>query len=102
MQYIAVTGWNRQVTMFYDNPDQFKAYPFASLPSEKQIPVWHKDDILSMSFCLPNLVATSSYDGLVVVTNIHSGHILHVLNPLEYEGSNPAFKSVDKGNLLKD
>ncbi len=60
--------------------------------------MWHKDDVLSMSFCPPNMMATSSYDGLIVITNIQSGHILHTLDPLEYETVSKTPPSIDKGN----
>ena len=35
----------------------------------------HKEDILSVASCPPNLLATSSYDGEVIVWNMVSGHI---------------------------
>ena len=35
----------------------------------------HKEDILSVAQCPPNLLATSSYDGEVIVWNMVSGHI---------------------------
>jgi hypothetical protein len=59
--------------------------------------MWHKDDVLSMSFCFPNIVATSSYDGLIVLTNIQSGHVLHTLDPFEYETVSKTPSSIDKG-----
>jgi WD40 repeat protein len=62
--------------------------------------MWHKDDILSMSFCLPNMMATSSYDGLIVITNLQSGHIIHTLDPFEYETVSKKPPSIDKGILL--
>ena len=37
--------------------------------------VGHKEDILSVSQCPPNLLATSSYDGEVIIWNLVSGHI---------------------------
>nr|XP_014341188.1 PREDICTED: WD repeat-containing protein on Y chromosome-like [Latimeria chalumnae] len=40
----------------------------------------HKDDIQCAALCRPNLLATSSYDGEVIVWNLISGHILCHLN----------------------
>ena len=34
----------------------------------------HKEDILSVSVCPPNLLATSGYDGQIIVWNMISGH----------------------------
>ena len=35
----------------------------------------HKEDVLSVAQCPPNLLATASYDGEVIVWNMVSGHI---------------------------
>lgn len=48
----------------------------------------HKEDILSLSQCPPNLLATSSYDGEIIVWNMVSGHIfchLHAPAPEGYK-----------------
>lgn len=37
----------------------------------------HKEDILCVAQCPPNLLATSSYDGEIIVWNMVSGHIDH-------------------------
>ncbi|XP_013918661.1 PREDICTED: WD repeat-containing protein on Y chromosome-like isoform X2 [Thamnophis sirtalis] len=37
----------------------------------------HKEDILCVAQCPPNLLATSSYDGEIIVWNMISGHIDH-------------------------
>lgn len=43
-------------------------------------PGFHNDDILSISYYPPNLVATSSYDGDIKVWNMETGNTLCVLN----------------------
>jgi WD40 repeat protein len=96
-QYIAVAGWNRRLTVYLDEPDQLVLHPCTILPLEDQVDAWHKDDILSMAFCAPNFIATSSYDGIVILTNIHSATIVHVINPAEYEPEKPLLRSIDKG-----
>ncbi len=48
----------------------------------------HKEDILSVAQSPPNMLATSSYDGEVIVWNMVSGHIfchLHAPAPEGYE-----------------
>jgi WD40 repeat protein len=100
VQYIVVTGWNRKVTAFRDFPDQYHVYPTTVLPLRGQEDVWHKDDILTMAFCPPNTIATGSYDGIIIVTNIQSGYILHVFNPFEYEVEPSINLSIDKALFL--
>jgi WD40 repeat protein len=34
----------------------------------------HTDDVLSMAFCPPNVLATSSIDGQIIIWNLESGH----------------------------
>ena len=42
----------------------------------------HNEDILSIAYCPPNLLATSSYDGEVIIWNMVSGHIFcHLWSP---------------------
>ena len=41
----------------------------------------HKEDVLAVAHCLPNLLATASYDGEVIVWNMVSGHIFCHLRP---------------------
>ena len=44
--------------------------------------IGHKEDILSVAQCPPNLLATASYDGKVIVWNMVSGHIFcHLTAP---------------------
>ena len=46
----------------------------------------HKEDILSVAQCPPNLLATASYDGEVIVWNMVSGHIVcHLQAPATEE-----------------
>ena len=56
----------------------------------------HKEDILSVAQCPPNLLATASYDGQVIVWNMVSGHIFAFLDapsPPEYEDQSCKYKS---------
>jgi WD40 repeat protein len=85
--------------MFLDNPDQFRIYPYHTLPAENHLHNWHTEDILSVVFCPPNTVATSGYDGKIIITNIHSGHVLHVMEPSMEEMKIFSSKSIDKSNF---
>ncbi|KAJ1549937.1 WD40 repeat domain 95, partial [Nowakowskiella sp. JEL0078] len=77
-QYIVTTGWNRRISMFIDDIETFKLHPVQILPDENSEP-WHSDDVLAMSFCPPFILATSSYDGEIILCNLQSGHIIHRL-----------------------
>ncbi|KAJ6662359.1 hypothetical protein lerEdw1_012523 [Lerista edwardsae] len=76
-QYIIGVGWDRRINMFYDSTDNFHHI-------QKPEPYWHddisrghKEDILCIAQCPPTLLATSSYDGEIIVWNMNSGHICH-------------------------
>ncbi|EGF77863.1 hypothetical protein BATDEDRAFT_27169 [Batrachochytrium dendrobatidis JAM81] len=99
--YFVATGWNRKITMFINDPDSLTVYPTFTWPD----PTLsggnvgrHEDDILSMAFCPPNILATSSYDGEIVICNLHSGHVLHKMRPIgkEEQVNRLKSKSIDK------
>ncbi|KAI8827856.1 WD40-repeat-containing domain protein [Chytriomyces cf. hyalinus JEL632] len=74
--YIIAVGWDRKITIFIDDPDHFETQPVRILDGGG----WgahrgHKDDISSVAFCVPNLLATASVDGVIVVWNLESGYI---------------------------
>ncbi|XP_067932501.1 WD repeat-containing protein on Y chromosome-like isoform X2 [Watersipora subatra] len=81
---ILVTGWNRQVLAFVDGEED--------LPPK----IWdkkHKEDILAVDFydpadeddhqADPCIVATSSYDGDIIIWEMETGHMLYRLNANE-------------------
>ncbi|XP_029446002.1 WD repeat-containing protein 64-like [Rhinatrema bivittatum] len=81
-RYVISVGWDRRISVFPDQHDE--------PASETQCPQsdrinnegnGQKDDILCVASCPPNLLATSSYDGDVLLWNLVSGHILSRLNP---------------------
>ncbi|KAL9972869.1 hypothetical protein ACROYT_G019251 [Oculina patagonica] len=76
-QKIITVGWNRKVTIYKDCKDEEEGEPR----------VWsnfHEDDILSAAMYPTGLAATSSYDGVVKVWNIDSGHVNCKLNADDY------------------
>eukprot|EP00842_Homolaphlyctis_polyrhiza_P001651 jgi/Hompol1/2487/HPOL_006013-RA len=105
--YFVATGWNRKITMFTDDPDSLTLYPTFTWPDPHiagSTNGWHEDDILSMVFCPPNILATSSYDGEIVICNLHSGHILHRLRPIDRDDQSHKLrsKSIDKVLFLQE
>ncbi|KAJ3160300.1 hypothetical protein HDU88_007978 [Geranomyces variabilis] len=62
--HIVTTGWNRLIQLFPANSDAVKVYPTLTMPAA------HSDDVLTMAFCPPDLLATASYDGEIVLSNL--------------------------------
>ncbi|XP_069487207.1 cilia- and flagella-associated protein 337-like isoform X2 [Ambystoma mexicanum] len=82
-RYIISVGWDRRIHIFPDQPDELVPEGKRSQSEWSNNMVnGHKEDILSVSACPPNLLATSSYDGEVLVWNLISGHILCHLHSL--------------------
>ncbi|XP_055893432.1 WD repeat-containing protein on Y chromosome-like isoform X2 [Biomphalaria glabrata] len=82
-RYVIAVGWDKRINIYYDTVNdtniQYVQHP---------TPYWlddlkngHKEDVLSIAHCLPNLLATGSYDGEVIVWNMVSGHIFCHLRP---------------------
>ncbi|XP_078600786.1 cilia- and flagella-associated protein 337-like isoform X2 [Branchiostoma floridae x Branchiostoma japonicum] len=81
-RYVVSVGWDHRINIYADAAEDFHHY-------QSPLPKWtddvahgHKDDILSVATCPPNLLATSAYDGKVIVWNMVSGHIYcHLVSP---------------------
>ncbi|EDV24388.1 uncharacterized protein TRIADDRAFT_63930 [Trichoplax adhaerens] len=74
-KHIVSVGWDKRINIYNDNPDDFRYV-------QPPMPYWtedtingHQDDILGIAVCSPNLLATSSYKGRIIVWNLVSGHI---------------------------
>ncbi|KAM6179026.1 cilia- and flagella-associated protein 337-like [Rhynchocyon petersi] len=79
-RFIIAVGWDRRINVYFDIPHDFHHF-------WKPQPHWlddlnhgHKEDILCVAQCPPALLATSSYDGEIIVWNVTSGHIYCKLN----------------------
>ncbi|XP_014668843.1 PREDICTED: WD repeat-containing protein on Y chromosome-like [Priapulus caudatus] len=70
-QRIIVAGWNRKVTTFIDDVDDDSCKEWQSR---------HADDILSMAYMSPGVVATSDYDGAIIIWSLETGHALTTLH----------------------
>lgn len=98
--FILTTGWNRQISIFPDDPNLTEVRPLYTWPRASQGAKWHSDDILSLAFLPPFTLATSSYDGEIVICNLDSGHILNRLIPDIASIEDKKSKSVDKCNKM--
>ncbi|ORX44215.1 WD40 repeat-like protein, partial [Piromyces finnis] len=78
-KYVICTGWDRKITVYIDDPDHFESWPTRVLYSERG----HQEDITSIAFYEPNILATSSVDGIIVIWNLESGFMkLSLVDPL--------------------
>ncbi|KAI9099891.1 WD40-repeat-containing domain protein [Phlyctochytrium arcticum] len=68
--YIITTGWNRLIHFFPAASENSSVSPILELPAA------HKDDVLTMAFAEPDLLATASYDGEIVLTSLGSGSVI--------------------------
>ena len=86
-QYIIAVGWDRELHIFSDLPEtiqtrqtenkEWKLKNSNSLNSleRNNRNKGHRDDILAVAYGLPNFLATSSYDGEIIVWSMLSGHV---------------------------
>ena len=65
-QRIVCCGWNRGVTVFLDDRED---------TSVREWMKRHREDILTVDFRGPSLVATGAYDGEIIVWNLETGHL---------------------------
>lgn len=75
-RYIVSAGWDRRINLYSDNNDSLHhlKHPYIRWPDD--IPSRaHKEDILGIAYTNPHFLATSSYDGEILVWNVTSGRI---------------------------
>lgn len=71
---IVAGGWNRKVMVWRDESSTSSA-----LVEPTRVMAGHNEDILSVAYSPPNLLATSGYDGRLLVWNMDSGILKFVL-----------------------
>nr|XP_025044795.1 WD repeat-containing protein 64-like [Pelodiscus sinensis] len=81
-RYIISVGWNRKINIFPDLHSETSEGPCPQMDWIDRAENGHKDDVLCVSFCPPNLVASSSYDGEILIWNLISGHVCSHLNAI--------------------
>ncbi|XP_024910709.1 WD repeat-containing protein on Y chromosome [Cynoglossus semilaevis] len=70
--YVISVGRDRKIDIYSDEPDDLHHVQQPQPPWREDTTNGHKDDILCVAQCLPSLLATSSYDGEIIVWNVVS------------------------------
>ncbi|XP_038817832.1 WD repeat-containing protein 49 [Salvelinus namaycush] len=73
--YVMSVGWDRRIDIYSDSPDEPHHIQKPQPSWQDDLKRGHIEDILCVAQCPPSLLATSSYDGEVIVWNLVSGHI---------------------------
>ncbi|XP_072171177.1 cilia- and flagella-associated protein 337-like [Diadema setosum] len=85
-RYVISVGWDRCINVYTDSSEDFRHIqrPMPRWPDDEKN--GHKEDILSVAACPPSLLATSSYDGEIIVWNLVSGYAYsHIQSTKFYE-----------------
>ncbi|XP_013371355.1 PREDICTED: WD repeat-containing protein 49-like [Chinchilla lanigera] len=77
---IIAVGWDRRTNVFFDAPCDSHHFWKAQPRWKDDLNHGHKKDILCVAQCPPLLLATSSYDGEIIIWNVISGHVYCKLN----------------------
>nr|XP_012804527.2 WD repeat-containing protein 49-like [Jaculus jaculus] len=77
---IIAVGWDRRINVYFDVPRDFHHFWKPQPRWQDDLNQGHKEDILCVAQCPPFLLATSSYDGEIIVWNVISGHMYCKLN----------------------
>eukprot|EP00079_Xenopus_tropicalis_P014991 XP_004912094.2 PREDICTED: WD repeat-containing protein 64-like [Xenopus tropicalis] len=79
-RYIMAVGWDRRINMYYDSENDLHHFQEPQPCWQDDLIRGHREDILCIAQNPPNLLASSSYDGEIIVWNMISGHIHCRLN----------------------
>nr|XP_034971547.1 WD repeat-containing protein on Y chromosome-like isoform X2 [Zootoca vivipara] len=100
-KYIIGVGWDRRINLFYDSTENFHHFQKPQAHWQDDINRGHKEDILCIAQCPPTLLATSSYDGEIIVWNMISGHICRKFHTSIAAVTKPVDASVSRVIFLK-
>ncbi|KAG6924278.1 WD repeat domain 49 [Chelydra serpentina] len=103
-RYIIAVGWDRRISMYFDAVDGLHHFQKPQPYWQDDISCGHKEDILCIAQCPPTLLATSSYDGEIIVWNMISGHIyrkLHTPFPTHCAGAEAVDTSITQLVFLR-
>ncbi|OCT96044.1 hypothetical protein XELAEV_18013726mg [Xenopus laevis] len=78
--YIMAVGWDRRINMYFDSENDLHHIQEPQPCWQDDLVRGHCEDILCIAENPPNLLASSSYDGEIIVWNMISGHIHCRLN----------------------
>ncbi|XP_053313760.1 WD repeat-containing protein 64-like [Spea bombifrons] len=74
-KYIISVGWDRRINMYFDSEDDLRHLQEPQPCWQDDLIRGHAEDILCIAQNPPNLLASSSYDGEIIIWNMVSGHI---------------------------
>ncbi|CAM9527261.1 unnamed protein product [Lampetra fluviatilis] len=80
-KYIISVGWDKRINIFLDSQEDQQLIQFPQPHWADDLRKGHREDVLCVAQCPPSLLATSSYDGEVIVWNLVSGHVSCRLPP---------------------
>ncbi|KAM4702080.1 cilia- and flagella-associated protein 337-like [Discoglossus pictus] len=86
-KYIIAVGWDRRINMYIDSDDHLPHFREPQPSWQDDLVRGHREDILCIADNPPYLLASSSYDGEIIVWNMISGHIHCRLNIPEQDSS---------------
>ncbi|XP_060083672.1 WD repeat-containing protein on Y chromosome-like [Ylistrum balloti] len=88
---IYVTGWSRTVHVYIDGGGE---------EHRKEWKAKHNEDIICMSYMGPNIIATGSYDGDIVIWSRDTGQAYCTLNA--FKGTKPSTENNKRFKFTKD
>ncbi|XP_073518596.1 cilia- and flagella-associated protein 337-like isoform X2 [Phyllobates terribilis] len=94
-KYIIAVGWDRRINMYIDSDDDLHHFQEPQPGWADDLIGGHREDILCIALNPPNLLASSSYDGEIIIWNMISGHIQCRINTSIHVAST-GMKSTDK------
>ncbi|KAG9491925.1 hypothetical protein GDO78_000430 [Eleutherodactylus coqui] len=103
-KYIVAVGWDRRINMYIDSDDDLHHFQEPQPGWQDDLSRGHREDILCVAQNPPNLLASSSYDGEIIIWNMISGHIQCRINTsihIDSAGMKLTDKSVSKILFLK-
>ncbi|XP_070762639.1 cilia- and flagella-associated protein 337 [Enoplosus armatus] len=87
--YVMSVGRDRKIDIYSDTPEDLHHVQRPQPSWQDDLKNGHKEDILCAAQCPPSLLATSSYDGEILVWNVVSGRIqCRFVSPLLAEHQN--------------
>lgn len=90
-KFIINVGWDRSINIYDDDVNDVRLVLNPNPRWSDEIENGHREDIMCLSKSESNFLATSSYDGEIIIWNMVSGHVftkLYSPKPYGYEDDN--------------